>query len=57
MVNIKLQIYFMFLSTSLELREKTEGEPFICHFERYLIALTTWEKRILFLLYVTLKDT
>ena len=45
MINIKLQIYFIFLSTSSELREKTEGEPFVCHFERYLIALTTWEKK------------
>ena len=50
MINIKLQIYFIFLSTSSELREKTEGEPFVCHFERYLIALTTWEEKNPFIL-------
>lgn len=41
---------FIFLSTSSELREKTEGEPFVCHFERYLIALTTWEEKNPFIL-------
>ena len=47
---IDIKFTFIFLSTSSELREKTEGEPFVCHFERYLIALTTWEEKNPFIL-------